>query len=157
MLSLHTALNALEKSAGVEKTTLADIFGFVADEDAIAVKPTEFYGFEPLDAAKRYLRKTRENGAELADIIEGVKAGGLALSRDDEDAIRTGLSRSTLDTAKIGGRYVLLEFLPHVKRGKKGRPRTFKEAVETSTEIAAGTADLLENQKDESETESASE
>jgi hypothetical protein len=133
---LHSALNALQDSCGVPKTPFIDILGL---QDSIAIRPAEFYKLDPLDAAKRYLKRRGVDGAEFDEIIAALRSGGLELSSHEEVVVRRGLSRSTLDVAKIGeNRYVLLEFLPHVKRGGgKRRARNMAEGQKIEAELAA--------------------
>jgi len=114
VLSLHQALNTLEATAAVPKTLLVDLFGF---EDMDIIRADEFYGLEPLEAAKRWLRK-RGQAALFDDILTGIRSGGCDVT--DPKEFRVSLARSTREIRKVGDdRYGLLEFYPELKRGKK--------------------------------------
>lgn len=117
LLRVKKLLNAVEEEYAMPQTTLAELFKL---EDAgVAVKPGEFYGLSPLEAAKRYLSK-RGEARPLAEIASAIKEGGAKLT--DEGELRLSLSRSTMEVAKVGPDfYGLVEFYPHVKRGRKRR------------------------------------
>jgi hypothetical protein len=122
IFSLHQALNTLEESCGASKTDLADLFAF---RSSATTRPDEFYGVEPLEAAKRFLRK-KGMAAAFAEILSAIRSGGCEVG--DEEELRVSLGRSTRQVAKIGtDLYGLVEFYPDLRRG---RPRTFKEGVE---------------------------
>ena len=114
VLSLHQALNTLEATAAMPKTLLVDLFGF-GDTDTI--RADEFFGLEPLEAAKRWLRKHGQ--AALFDaILTGIRSGGCDVT--DPKDFRVSLARSTREIRKVGDdRYGLVEFYPELKRGKK--------------------------------------
>ena len=115
VLKLQKGLNSLEDILGEPYTSLSELFGL--DSAEVGVKPGEFYGLEPLDAAKRYLKKRGGSPRSLVDIVEALKMGGCSASRDD---LRLSLSRSTYDIVKAGeDLYGLIEYFPHVKRGRK--------------------------------------
>jgi hypothetical protein len=117
---LYRALGTIEELADTPHTSLVELFGI---EDGVAgksvrVKDGEFYGLEPLDAAKRFLKRKGE-AAKLDVIMEALITGGV---QADKDTLRMSLSRSTWDVAKVGDDlYGLLEFYPHVKRGGRGK------------------------------------
>ena len=128
---LHGAVNQLEDLAQRPRTSIASLLDFgLSDGEAltgeahISISPHEFFGLEPLEAAKRYLKKigpTRKS-ALFAEIVSAIRAGGS--DPGNEDKLRISLSRSTFEVAKIGDdRYGLLEFFPHVKRGTPGRKK----------------------------------
>jgi hypothetical protein len=99
----------------------------------IRVREGEFYGLEPLDAAKRFLKKKGE-AASLDAIIAGIASGGVTANKDD---LRMSLSRSTWDVAKVGeDLYGLLEFYPHVRRGRKAK-KAAAAAAYAESELAA--------------------
>jgi hypothetical protein len=119
---LYRALGTIEELAEAPHTSLVELFGI--DDGAagggkfVRVKDGEFYGLEPLDAAKRFLKRKGE-AATLAAIMDALKTGGV---KADEKDLRLSLSRSTWDVAKVGDDlYGLLEFYPHIKRGAKGK------------------------------------
>ena len=118
ILRLHAALNTMEGLIGVAPTSLAAAFAL---ESTMIVQPGEFYGMNALRAAKKFLKMKGKPGASLDEIVTGIKAGGAKL--DNLEKLRVSLGRSTLDVAKVGpDHYSLLEFFPHVQRGKKGKP-----------------------------------
>ncbi len=125
---LHTALNALEEYRNLPKTDLATVLGFNSD-DRPKIKPYEFAGQPPLEAAKQYLRKIApiQKAASLDEIITALEAGSLKASRDD---LRTSLSRSTVEIYKAGEDiYGLVENFPHIKRGTPGRKKSASAAA----------------------------
>jgi hypothetical protein len=125
-VKLLAGLNALEDVDGQPRTTLADILnlgsGSTAGMRASGVtRPDEYYGLEPLEAAKRVLRKLGRS-ANMAEIMSGIKSGGGETG--SEDTLRLSLARSTVEIAKIGDDlFGLLEFFPHIKRGRPGRKK----------------------------------
>jgi hypothetical protein len=142
IIDLQTALNALEKLLNEPPTSLGQLMnlGAAPDDTAPLVRFDEFVGLEPLDAAKRYLKK-RTDARPFTEIIEAIKRGGGSVG--SEDALRTGLSRSTFDIIKIGDRYGWLENYPQVKRGKTKRKADVgtpdvTETPEEGTETATG-------------------
>src|ERR1017187_10033792 len=148
---LYRALGTIEELAEAPHSTLVELFGI--DDGAgtggkfVRVKDGEFYGLEPLEAAKRFLKRKGE-AATLPVIMEALKTGGVTAN---EDTLRLSLSRSTWDVAKISDDlYGLLEFYPHVKRGGRGKkaatsangepePAVPINTVEASTDEPAGT------------------
>lgn len=126
-VKLLSGLNALEDVNGQPRTTLADILNLGAVGSTIggrvplATRPDEYYGLEPLEAAKRVLRKLGRS-ANMAEIMSGIKSGGGETG--SEDTLRLSLARSTMEIAKIGDDlFGLLEFFPHIKRGRPGRKK----------------------------------
>lgn len=123
---LLQGLNALEDIGEQPHTTLGSILQFGGEQSdagivARSIRPDEFYGLEPLEAAKRVLRKLGRS-ATMAEIMNGIKAGGGETGA--EDSLRLSLARSTVEIAKIGDDlFGLLEFFPHIKRGKPGRKK----------------------------------
>ena len=119
---LHAALNALEDYRNVPKTDLAALLGIL--EDRPKIKPYEFAGLPPLEAAKQYLRKIApdQKAASLDEIIAALDLGNLKANRDE---LRTSLTRSTVEIYKAGDDiYGLVENFPHIKRGSPGRKRS---------------------------------
>lgn len=120
---LHAALNALEEYRNLPKTDLAAVLG-ISGNDQPTVKPYEFAGLPPLEAAKQYLRKIapEQKAASLDQIVAALDLGNLKANRDD---LRTSLSRSTVEIYKAGEDiYGLVENFPHIKRGSPGRKKT---------------------------------
>jgi hypothetical protein len=123
MAEIKTALqtlNGLEDLMKEQRTPLGEFFGVFVSGDvprapqsaAPAVKVDEFFGMKDLEAAKAFLRKSRDP-LLLQEIIEGVRAGGGRI--ESEERVRSGLSRSTLDVVKIGERYGWLDNYPAEK------------------------------------------
>jgi hypothetical protein len=129
LINLHRALNTLEGQCGLTRTSLSELLALTDSE--IPIRPTEFYGLQPLDAAKQFLKKTGKDGASGQQIFTALKSGGLDLTATEQGTVRVGLSRSTRDIAKTGeDYYVLLEFLPHVKRGSEKKAKGDKAEAE---------------------------
>lgn len=148
IMSLHQALNTLEESCGMAKTSLIDLFGLKTE---MAISPGEFYGLEPLEAAKKFLRK-RGQTTEFAEIVSGLRAGGCDLGNEEE--LRLSLARSTTQVVKVGDNlFGLVEFFPHVQRGRAGRKKKIEDAID---KVAEGTpaATVVEEMLKESEVES---
>lgn len=144
---LYRALGTIEELADQPHTSLVELFGISdgAGRD-VRVRQGEFYGLEPLDAAKRFLKKKGE-AATLDAIIAGLDTGGV---KADKDQLRLSLSRSTWDVAKVGDDlYGLLEFYPHVKRGNKGK-KSSAAVSEAATPV--GTIPVEVQQGDEKPT-----
>lgn len=119
ILKIQQALNQLEDLLGDPRTTLTQILG-MEDQGSVSIRPDEFYGLSPLDAAKRYL-KSRGSARPFGEIVQSIRAGGCRVT--DETELKISLGRSTFDIAKVGNDlYGLLEFYPHIKRGKKRKP-----------------------------------
>jgi hypothetical protein len=116
---LYRALGTIEELADQPRSSLVELFGIEsASGRDVRVREGEFYGLEPLDAAKRFLKKKGE-AASLDAIIAAIASGGVTANKDN---LRMSLSRSTWDVAKVGDDvYGLLEFYPHVKRGNRGK------------------------------------
>ncbi|MGH9969220.1 MAG: hypothetical protein ACREBG_15665 [Pyrinomonadaceae bacterium] len=129
ILKLHSALNTMEGLIGAPNTSLAAAFAL---ESVTIVQPGEFYGINPLKAAKRYLKK-KGKPAGFDEIVAAVRAGGVTVNSLEK--LRVSLGRSTLDVAKVGpDHYGLLEFYPHVQRGKKGKPTAEGETPDEGDE-----------------------
>jgi hypothetical protein len=147
LINLHKALTTLETQCGLPTTSLSEMLALVDAE--ISIRPTEFYGLQPLDAAKRFLKKTGERGAGGQQIFTALKSGGLDLTATEQGTVRIGLSRSTLDVAKTAeDYYVMLEFLPHVKRGGKKKNKDEKDE-NSETKTAASPDSLSSEPKEE--------
>ena len=86
-----------------------------------------------------------KDGASVQEIVSALSRGGLELNSAQESDLRIGLSRSTLDLSKVkDDYYCLLEFLPHIKRGKKGR--------KTADSAQMGLDDASQEQEEKTET-----
>jgi len=122
MQKLLIGLNTLEDLCGESKTTLGGVFSFGTpgtpmESSMSTVQPDEFYGLEPLVAAKKYLKKPKK-AVSFKEIAAAIRAGGG--DPGNEEKLKVSLARSTWDVVKIGEEmFGLLEFYPHVKRGNK--------------------------------------
>lgn len=146
---LVSGLNTLEDLCGQPKTVLASLFGFWEEGSpgtGVKIDPAEFWGKDPLDAAKDYLRKLGRAGvksAAFSEIVAAIRSGGG--DPGNEDRLRLSLSRSTYEVAKIGeDRYGLIEFFDHVKRERGGRKKRNGEAPESL--VPAASEEGLEEQ-----------
>jgi hypothetical protein len=138
---LYRALGTIEELADQPRTSLVELFGISdgAGRD-VRVRQGEFYGLEPLEAAKRFLKKKGE-AASLDVILAGLETGGV---KADKDLLRKSLSRSTWEIAKVGeDLYGLLEFYPHVKRGKKKTVGVNGGAAVTDAATPVGTVPVI--------------
>lgn len=116
ILRLHAALNTMESLVGQPPTSLAAAFAL---EPTTIVQAGDFYGMNPLKASKRFL-KMKGKAAPLDEIISAIRSGGAVVKSVEQ--LRVSLGRSNQDIAKVGpDHYGLLEFYPHVQRGKKGK------------------------------------
>ena len=110
-------VNALEDQLGLPKTTLGgggitwsqslseDLRVTDAGAGAAAspqnIRPDEYLGDAPLDAAKKYLRRIRR-AAPLAEIAEAISKGGAAVKGADWKAdLDNSLLRSTREVVKV--------------------------------------------------------
>src|SRR5580658_5427378 len=71
LINLHRALNTLEGQCGPTRTSLSELLALTDSE--IPIRPTEFYGLQPLDAAKQFLKKTGKDGASGQQIFTALK------------------------------------------------------------------------------------
>jgi hypothetical protein len=120
IIASHKQLNDLEGMLERPKTSLAALFGLEAQEKlepASAIKIDEFYGLQPLEAAKRYLKRKGE-AASLDEIVAAIKAGGCKVNSPAN--LRKTLTRSTWQVAKVGkDAFGLVEFYGPRKRMPK--------------------------------------
>lgn len=143
---LQVALNSLEDLAGYPRTSMGMLLQFENDTDETsgsnsAGAPDEFYGLEPLEAAKRFLHKVGpvRKSADFNEIVRAIRAGGG--DPGNEDKLRVSLARSTVEVAKVGDdRFGLLEFYPHVKRGTPGRKKKGETEVTPSIDAVVAEA-----------------
>lgn len=149
LLRNHAGLNAIEDLMQAPRTSLGDLLGL---GDLVAgggsqlsrVKFDEFVATPPLEAAKKYLRKGTD-ARPFQEIVDAIKAGGGKV--DDEEALRTGLSRSTLDVVKLGDRYGVLEHYPRIQRGGGKKRKGASETTQADTPTAdAATGDETKNE-----------
>jgi hypothetical protein len=125
LIRLHKGLNALEDLCGDPITPLSALFGLGdAQADSASsslVSVGEFYGLEPLDAAKRYLRK-RNKPATFDEIVRAIEVGSCEVS--NRPTLKLSLARSTFEIAKLSeDSFGLLEWYPHVKRSSARKQR----------------------------------
>ena len=134
---LVTGLNTLEDLCGENRTNLSGVLAFggapvVHKDQSLSVQPDEFYGLEPLAAAKKYLKKPRK-AVPFKEIAAAIRAGGG--DAGNEEKLKVSLARSTWDIVKIGDEmFGLLEFYPHVKRGGKKKKNGTEEIADDAAE-----------------------
>lgn len=126
IVKIHHALNQLEDILGDPRTTLMQVLGMEEQgQETRAIRQDEFYGLSPLDAAKKYLKK-KGSARPFREIVDSLQAGGCRVN--DEDELKVSLGRSTYEIAKVGNDvYGLVEFYPHIKRGKKKKAGAAEE------------------------------
>ena len=146
LLRVHAGLNAIEDLMQQERTSLGDLLGLGdlasgGGSQLSRVKFDEFVATPALEAAKKYLRKGSD-ARPFPEIVDAIRAGGGKV--DDEEALRVGLSRSTLDIVKLGDRYGLLEHYPRIQRGggkkRKAADSVPAAPVDDQGQVAADTA-----------------
>src|SRR5450631_1429187 len=80
---LYRALGTIEELAETPPTSLVELFGIQDGAGKnVRVKDGEFYGLEPLDAAKRFLKRKGE-AATLDEIVAAIQTGGIVLPSKD--------------------------------------------------------------------------
>jgi hypothetical protein len=117
LLTIIASLNLLEEKYGLPRTTLADLFGLelgpVEKQAQRLVSPGDFFGANPLDAAKTFLR-FKGKPAQLDEIIAGLKQGSCEIP--NREKFRLSLARSTFEIARLNDdTFGLLEWYPHEK------------------------------------------
>lgn len=134
---LYRALGTIEELVGAPKSTLAELFGFGDAGSSVSVLPGEFMGMDAVAAAKTYMEKKKAVASTLDEIMEALQKGGAG--QVQRDGLRTSLARSTWDVQKAPGQdlYTLVKFLPHVKRGAKGKKSGQTEEPEPVAETSA--------------------
>jgi hypothetical protein len=149
---LHS-LNTLEELSGEPLTTMGTVLKFGMDESGssspagASTRPDEYYGLEPLEAAKRVLKKIGRS-AGISEIMAGIKAGGGETG--SQSSLQLSLARSTMEIAKISdGVFGLLEFYPHIKRGKPGRRKKGEPDAPNGTVASASPDAVAEDTEDE--------
>lgn len=121
IIESHRKLNDLENMLDRPKTSLAELFGLeVSDKNEAKFAPAridEYYSLQPLEAAKRYLKK-KGSAATLDEIVAAIKAGGCKVNSAAN--LRKTLTRSTWQVAKVGkDAFGLVEFYGGRKRAAK--------------------------------------
>lgn len=146
MRRLVATVNALEEFCKQPKTALATILKF-GDQDqkseggGINIEPDEFVGLEPLDAAKRYLKKVGR-AALFQDIVAAIKSGGC--NPGNQDKLKVSLGRSAWDVVKVGeDRFGLLDFYPHMKRGGKKKKNGTPKEMDPDSDSGNGLPNAL--------------
>jgi hypothetical protein len=149
IIETHQALNKIEDLLSEPKTPLAQIFGLQHEEqksDKTTIRPDEFYGFKPLDAAKLFLKK-KGRACSLSEIAAGIRSGGGIV--DNEDDLGKALARSTFQIAKIGDNYGLLEFYPHIQRGRGSKKK--RVVADEPSDGVLETLSIAETERDNEE------
>jgi len=112
-----TAINTIEELFGQPKTSLdtlsVDVFSEALATDSggtkvqigraknTDIRPDEFLGITPLDAAKRYLRSIGQ-AAHIDDIANAVNRGSAAIKGPNwKDELEESLIRSTREVVKV--------------------------------------------------------
>ncbi|MBF0635445.1 MAG: hypothetical protein HQK85_12395, partial [Nitrospinae bacterium] len=139
VLKIHHGLNSMEDLIGERRTTLSEIFKMDSEQGEpspkpLLTRPDEFFSLDPVEAAKKFLRK-KGHALHFNEIVRGIKAGGCSIP--SEEKFRTTLGRSTFVFAKIDeNHYGLLDFYKDEKdkRFKKVKERGAKTKSETSEE-----------------------
>lgn len=120
------AMNAVEAMFGIQPTTFADLgMSGVAATGAAPllsgagaaprrsgpIRPDEFLGQEPMEAAKNYLRRVNQ-AVEIDEIADAVERGGAVIHGSGwRERLETSLMRASKGVIKIGERtYGLEEF-----------------------------------------------
>jgi hypothetical protein len=136
---LLTGLNTLEDLCSQPQSQMGSFFDFgQPDAGSSNIRPDEFYGLEPIQAAKRYLRKIGKS-ASIRDIVAALKSGGCDPGNDKAFAL--SLARSTMEIAKIGDDlFGLVEFYPHLKRERGPRKKKGNGGAESPTATAGDSA-----------------
>jgi hypothetical protein len=121
IIESHRKLNDLESVLDKPKTSLAELFGLEVSEKSEAkfapARIDEYYSLQPLEAAKRYLKK-KGSAATLDEIVAAIKAGGCKVNSAAN--LRKTLTRSTWQVAKVGNDiFGLVEFYGGRKRAAK--------------------------------------
>ena len=125
LIKIHAALNTIEDLCGAERTGLSDLLGVANSSKPIQREPLvrvgEFFGKQPLEAAKIYLRK-KGQPANFNEIVDNLAFGSCEVVNKNE--LRVSLGRSTFEIAKLSeDDFGLLDWYPDVKKTRLDRPR----------------------------------
>jgi hypothetical protein len=128
-----------------------------------SIRPDEYLGERPLEAAKKYLKRIRQ-AAHIDQIAEAISKGGAAIKGSDwKGALEESLLRSTLEVVKVSDHtFGLVEFyseaqlenlravrrrpLPGESKRRRGRPpkkdrlRAIAKALRKARESSGGSA-----------------
>ena len=134
---LFSALNTIEGLAETPKTSLAEVFGFTADGETVSVRPGEFIGMDPVEAAKKYMDKKKTTASSLDEIIDAIEKGGA--ERVTRESLANSLARSNWDVVKAPKQelYTLVKYVPHVTRTRKKS----KQAAITPIDLSPSSPD----------------
>ena len=147
LIRLHKGLNTLEDLCGDPQTPLTTLLGLSDSQAATGaslVSVGEFYGLEPLEAAKRYLRKRNQKPATFDEIVVAIESGSCEVP--NRATLKLSLARSTFEIAKLSeDSFGLLEWYPHVKRSSaRKQPRTAATVAADETNSSDSAAPLVE-------------
>jgi hypothetical protein len=143
LLRRITALNTLEELESQDKTSLGGLldFGAIAPSNhyttAVTIEPDEFYRKDALEAAKLFLRK-KGKPASLREIMDGIRSGGG--NPGQEATLRTSLTRSTYQIAKVSEDFFGLVEFYEAKRGRR-RKSEAEGGLKDSVQIEVGDAE----------------
>jgi len=175
---LLTTINLLEERIGAAKTVMPGLSSAAGTPNndtqfsstgagSIALRPDQFLGDEPLDAAKKYLKQVG-HAAHMNEITDAIQRGGAAIKGPEwRDKLEQSLLRSVTDIIKVQEKTFGLtvfytdeqikrlrgtrrQATPTAKKGKRGRPK--KSAPNTSKALAPKPG-LTSVPKDEAEEE----
>lgn len=123
VLRLHRALNGVEAAIPRPTTPLAALFGLASEETPVTalrkaqLKPWEFTGLKPLEAAKKFLKIAGEPRS-IQEIVTAIREHGG--NPGSPDHLKTSLTRSTVDVVKVNDdMYGLLEHFPELRRASR--------------------------------------
>lgn len=129
VLDTLSMINGLEEMYGAARTSLAELSETVLAQDGVkfgdsvavspsrissagtAIRPDEYLGKPPLEAAKLYIRRVG-HAVNIDEIAEAISRGGAATGQKDwKEKLLVSLIRSTLDAVKVQDRtFGLREF-----------------------------------------------
>jgi hypothetical protein len=144
LLRRITALNTLEELESQDKTSLGGLldFGAIAPVNhytpAVTIEPDEFYRKDALEAAKLFLRK-KGRPASLREIMDGIRSGGG--NPGPEATLRTSLTRSTYQIAKVSEDFFGLVEFYEAKRGRRKKNEGDEIGLKDSAQLEVKDAD----------------
>ncbi len=156
LLKIHSAMNSVEDVEGVPRTSLSELFGLEQSSEATApvtaIRPGQYLGKNPLEAAKDFLA-LRKSSATLDEIIDGLKAGSCDPGARDKFGL--SLARSTFSFVKLNDNiFDLLDRYPDEK-AKRSAPKRGKPIAARVEEIMAAGPTSLNNAIQRAEAEAA--